>query len=113
MTGLRKDFRSNQVFPPDTGSTEQDFPSDGFSDHEFFADLLQQQMASFFTELNRTSASGPPQWAPPLKEPECAFCHSKAADLKRCLGCKKVLYCGKECQAQDWKNHKPNCQTNT
>jgi len=113
MKGFRTDFPSNQYFSPEARPTEQDFPSDGFSDHDFFADLLQQRMASVFTELNRTSASGPPQWAPPLKEPECAFCHSKTSDLKRCLGCKKVFYCGKKCQTQDWKKHKSNCQAYT
>ena len=113
MKGFRTDFPSNQYFSPEARPTEQEFRSDGFSDYEFLAGLLRQQMASFFTEQNRTSASGPPQWAPPLEEPECTFCHSKTADLKRCLGCKKVFYCGKECQAQDWKNHKSDCQTST
>lgn len=26
-----------------------------------------------------------------------------------CARCKFVPYCGKECQTQDWKQHKPNC----
>ena len=29
--------------------------------------------------------------------------------LKKCEKCKKVYYCSKECQANDKKNHKPNC----
>ena len=28
--------------------------------------------------------------------------------MKSCV-CKKVSYCSKECQARDWKNHKPSC----
>ena len=43
---------------------------------------------------------------------ECAFCHSKSGTLKRCLGCKNVLYCGKTCQKEHWKKHKTECRGN-
>ena len=43
---------------------------------------------------------------------ECAFCHSKSGTLKRCLGCKKVFYCGKACQKEHWKKHKTECRGN-
>ena len=43
---------------------------------------------------------------------ECAFCHSKSGTLKRYLGCKKVLYCGKTCQKEHWKKHKTECRGN-
>lgn len=29
--------------------------------------------------------------------------------LMRCGKCKRVMYCGRECQAEDWKAHKPFC----
>ncbi|KAK4954454.1 hypothetical protein LTR10_007885 [Elasticomyces elasticus] len=29
--------------------------------------------------------------------------------MMRCGRCKKVLYCGKDCQEEDWKAHKPFC----
>lgn len=29
--------------------------------------------------------------------------------LQQCGRCKKVRYCGKGCQAEDWKAHKPFC----
>ena len=109
MKRFMKDFPSNPFCPPKT--TEQEFSPDSFS--EIFEDLLQQGMASFFTGQDPTSAFGPPKWAPPLREPECAFCHSKAGTLKRCMGCKKVFYCGKECQTQHWKEHRPDCQMNS
>ncbi|XP_071556500.1 uncharacterized protein [Temnothorax nylanderi] len=31
-------------------------------------------------------------------------------ELKRCRGCKMILYCGKEHQKQHWKQHKPLCK---
>ena len=39
----------------------------------------------------------------------CDFCKINAElELKSCV-CKKVSYCSKECQAKDWKSHKPSC----
>ena len=39
----------------------------------------------------------------------CNFCQANPKDqLKRCV-CGKVFYCSKECQAKDWKTHKPSC----
>ncbi|KDQ23119.1 hypothetical protein PLEOSDRAFT_1108754 [Pleurotus ostreatus PC15] len=33
-------------------------------------------------------------------------------DFKRCSGCKKVWYCGPECQKDDWVRHIFDCDTN-
>ena len=39
----------------------------------------------------------------------CDFCKVESKEkLKTCV-CKKASYCSRECQAQDWKNHKPSC----
>lgn len=38
----------------------------------------------------------------------CAKCGKEGSSL-RCSRCRKVRYCSKECQGQDWKNHKPKC----
>lgn len=47
---------------------------------------------------------------------ECNYCHKKESEkdgkeikLKRCSRCKKVYYCSKECQKEDWKTHKKEC----
>ena len=44
----------------------------------------------------------------------CQNCHqleNQPGDFKRCGGCKSVYYCGRKCQAQDWKaGHKQKCQ---
>jgi hypothetical protein len=39
--------------------------------------------------------------------PECAVCKRPATS--RCSKCKRVWYCGRECQVADWKSHKPEC----
>ena len=41
----------------------------------------------------------------------CGFCQAKPSEevkLKNCV-CKKISYCSKDCQAKDWKAHKPSC----
>ena len=41
----------------------------------------------------------------------CGQLESQPGDFRRCGGCKSVYYCGKKCQAQDWKaGHKQKCQ---
>ena len=39
----------------------------------------------------------------------CGNCHSSTEKLKTCQRCKKMKYCNRECQEQDWKIHKKNC----
>ena len=39
----------------------------------------------------------------------CFYCESKLK-LKNCNKCKIALYCSKECQIADWKNHKKDCK---
>ena len=34
----------------------------------------------------------------------------KKADLKTCSGCQSVQYCSRECQIEDWQNHKAFCK---
>ena len=39
----------------------------------------------------------------------CHFCKKNPKEqLKSCV-CRKVSYCSKDCQAKDWKAHKPSC----
>jgi hypothetical protein len=39
----------------------------------------------------------------------CVLCGSNGP-TKKCGQCKKVSYCGRECQRKDWKQHKPKCR---
>ncbi|KAJ6520079.1 hypothetical protein C8R45DRAFT_953793 [Mycena sanguinolenta] len=39
-----------------------------------------------------------------------AGCNNRGVSLKRCSACKKIAYCGVECQKEDWKQHKKTCK---
>ena len=42
----------------------------------------------------------------------CGQAESELGEFKKCGGCKRVYYCGRKCQAQDWKaGHKQKCKT--
>jgi hypothetical protein len=40
----------------------------------------------------------------------CEQCGRSDIRLKQCDGCKAIHYCGKDCQRQHWKMHKPICK---
>lgn len=52
--------------------------------------------------------------APPLDPSKLHKCHWPAcfntANLKACSRCKKVKYCGRDCQSRDWAQHKLVCR---
>ena len=39
----------------------------------------------------------------------CVFCHENPGNLFTCARCKTAQYCGKECQKNDYKDHKYFC----
>ena len=39
----------------------------------------------------------------------CSYCKDGRKEPLKSCACKKVSYCSKECQAKDWKVHKPSC----
>jgi len=41
----------------------------------------------------------------------CAKCLSLKDEMSHCGKCKRVFYCGKKCQQEDWKEHKLHCIT--
>src|SRR5436190_8189952 len=43
---------------------------------------------------------------------QCAGCTKTALNLKRCAKCQTTLYCSRECQKADWKQHKRVCSSN-
>ncbi|KAJ7741459.1 hypothetical protein DFH07DRAFT_943574 [Mycena maculata] len=45
--------------------------------------------------------------------PTCATCYKpepKSPKFSRCGACQEAVYCSKECQKKDWKNHKKPCK---
>ena len=99
---LKEDLISQLSSPESTQTAHQYRPREisNFPEH-----LLQQDMNPFALLGNHQSESSS------LAEPECAFCHSKPVEpLKKCLGCKKVFYCRKECQTKHWRDHKAYCR---
>ena len=85
-------------------------------------DILKHAQATF--EKRKTSGTSSTaaipmsipvdgKFAPPIDA--CGRCGKKKEGeegLKRCMGCKKMLYCGKDCQKKDWKAHKKDCKLN-
>jgi hypothetical protein len=54
------------------------------------------------------------QRPPPGTKDVCCVCGvGGGAQIKllKCGGCKKVEYCGRECQRKDWKTHKKVCRS--
>eukprot|EP00976_Prorocentrum_cordatum_P070216 1179836-Prorocentrum_minimum.AAC.2 len=57
---------------------------------------------------------GPERCVPVRERGVCTHCKQQAqegAKLKQCARCRAVTYCGKECQRQHWRVHKPACTT--
>ena len=101
--------RNNCVLPLSATSTTPDSFQDNRS--ELPKNLLHSgKMDPWCTEHDRASDCNPPQGTASVKVPKCAFCQIHKSDLKRCLGCEKVSYCGRICQKQHWKVHKPECR---
>jgi hypothetical protein len=41
----------------------------------------------------------------------CAGCGARDVKLRKCSGCKQVIYCNRECQTAHWKEHKKVCSS--
>eukprot|EP01114_Cavostelium_apophysatum_P020216 TRINITY_DN6719_c0_g1_i2.p1 TRINITY_DN6719_c0_g1~~TRINITY_DN6719_c0_g1_i2.p1 ORF type:complete len:597 (-),score=72.30 TRINITY_DN6719_c0_g1_i2:29-1819(-) len=57
----------------------------------------------------RTIDRGDPTLKLPKPVSSCAHCGNMDA-TKKCGNCKAVVYCGRDCQTNDWKIHKLGCQ---
>lgn len=59
--------------------------------------FLPQQVVPLLPEFDRDDVES------------CSFCFKQCV-LFKCSRCKSVAYCGKDCQAADWRVHKPDCK---
>lgn len=41
---------------------------------------------------------------------QCWKCKKLTQGLKVCSKCKRIFYCSKDCQVEDWQSHKPQCK---
>jgi xylose isomerase len=61
--------------------------------------VAQQKMARFAESAAEMARN----------EKACRVCEA-LEKTKKCSGCEKVYYCGRECQRADWKAHKSSCR---
>jgi hypothetical protein len=60
-----------------------------------------------FVTLSGVSSAPPTE----LTAKRCFSCAKELSKISRCAACAVAIYCGRECQRQDWKRHKIECQT--
>ncbi|KAF9173193.1 hypothetical protein BGX21_005547 [Mortierella sp. AD011] len=51
-----------------------------------------------------------PQGFQVCSHPDCCLPERDEVKHKKCSRCKNAVYCSKDCQNDDWKTHKKNCQ---
>ncbi|MES1911020.1 MAG: hypothetical protein MHM6MM_003522, partial [Cercozoa sp. M6MM] len=42
--------------------------------------------------------------------PHCAQCLATDREVHHCKACRRVRYCGKQCQREHWKTHRVSCR---
>lgn len=47
----------------------------------------------------------------PALDEKCGYCGKHCAETKKCTGCKRIQYCSKDCQTNDWPTHRSDCKT--
>ena len=86
--------------------------------HELSAEVAESEKSSILLDtsdelefrkhlLNQLSEPDSDEDSPSV----CGNCMKEREELRRCLGCKFVRYCSKECQASDWPSHKHLCHS--
>jgi len=74
------------------------------------SDKLSQSQARPPPSPNLPSASSLPFGTAEASK-TAAFCQvCRGKGTKSCTSCRRVYYCGRECQVMDWKTHKPECR---
>lgn len=76
-------------------------------------DALAAIVSDKFIEARDGPAQAPVQFSSPTPHSQaCAACGKAGSVVKlsSCTQCRKVWYCGKECQVSDWRRHKKECK---
>ncbi|KAL1743201.1 hypothetical protein HDZ31DRAFT_75014 [Schizophyllum fasciatum] len=68
-----------------------------------------EPFAAFVTQVAVSPLFGVSYVEPVLRGRQCNAC-GKKDNLRMCARCKKVKYCGGECQKRDWRTHKAHCK---
>jgi len=50
------------------------------------------------------------EWKVPLEQTDCPNCLKRIDQSLRCIACKRIWYCGRDCQVAHWKKHKRDCR---
>ena len=61
-------------------------------------------------EKEKTKVTKTAESAAPAAKAKCANCGKEGAKMNACSVCKKVGYCSRDCQKQDWQFHKRVCK---
>lgn len=81
-----------------------------------YLDMLKEHGTTYKPPVSRKSASvsTPDKLSADTTKTQkkCASCDKNDRHLKLCGGCRKVWFCGKDCQAKMWPRHKAQCQGN-
>jgi hypothetical protein len=76
--------------------------------------LIMQYRGGFDASKSHFALRGKSEYGKlPDNSPRCSNClleKKKSKALMSCASCRRVRYCGKECQVADWKRHKKCCK---
>ncbi len=72
-----------------------------------FAGLQLEQQAT--APFGRMAVAASQSSAEVSRQGRCDACHKPFTTLSACSRCKKVHYCGRECQKTHWSTHKAKC----
>jgi hypothetical protein len=77
----------------------------GEHQREFYQGAIQESIAA--AEIEADIAENP--FKEPPRKFKCQNCEKEALIQQRCVRCKKVTYCNRECQTAHWAVHKTSC----